>query len=330
MLGHLRTLKGIDAGALVDHISPLLSTDPSDRPVDLSTWAIDLHDILSLRRSAPQIPRDDVKLELTSANVKPENPRHGYVKRVDAKRARVSLVFVTGAVVLVIGLSFAFGMLHPREAASLTKFAIKNAPTYRVGQSGRLQDGQSILASHAVTVSCRAKVVNAGVISWWYLIKSTPWRGNYFSFAGDLGPKSQLRANVSTLQNVDDSIPACGGKTAKGAQEMFAAAHWTGSVLVPVRGSAVTEVSGGLIHTWSDYMNASGSRGSMIEAYARVQVACRIAGLRVADGNVWWYLIASPPWSNGYYATADGFYNDGQTSGSLNRTPFDDPKVPVC
>ena len=36
------------------------------------------------------------------------------------------------------------------------------------------------------------------------------------------------------------------------------------------------------------------------------------------------------PWNDSYYASADAFYNNGQTSGSLNGTPFVDPSVPVC
>jgi hypothetical protein len=61
-----------------------------------------------------------------------------------------------------------------------------------------------------------------------------------------------------------------------------------------------------------------------------VQIACKVTGFRVEDGNTWWYLIASSPWGNTYYASADAFYNNGQTSGSLIGTPFVDPAVPNC
>jgi hypothetical protein len=61
-----------------------------------------------------------------------------------------------------------------------------------------------------------------------------------------------------------------------------------------------------------------------------VQVACRLEGFRVADGDTWWYRIASSPWNGSYYASADAFYNNGQTSGSLMGTPFVDPAVPGC
>jgi len=34
--------------------------------------------------------------------------------------------------------------------------------------------------------------------------------------------------------------------------------------------------------------------------------------------------------NGGYYASADAFYNNGQTSGSLHGTPFVDNNVPNC
>jgi hypothetical protein len=61
-----------------------------------------------------------------------------------------------------------------------------------------------------------------------------------------------------------------------------------------------------------------------------VQITCRVSGFTVSDGNTWWYEIASSPWNNSYYGSADAFYNNGQTSGSLHGTPFYDPSVPVC
>ena len=61
-----------------------------------------------------------------------------------------------------------------------------------------------------------------------------------------------------------------------------------------------------------------------------MQVTCRAQGLAVTDGNTWWYEIASSPWNNAYWASADAFYNNGETSGSLVGTPFYDPNVRVC
>jgi hypothetical protein len=90
------------------------------------------------------------------------------------------------------------------------------------------------------------------------------------------------------------------------------------------------ETVGGPSHTWTNYTNAGGSEGPTIPAYTTVQIACKITGFRVADGNTWWYRIASSPWNSQYYVSADAFYNNGQTSGSLRGTPFVDPNVRDC
>jgi hypothetical protein len=91
-----------------------------------------------------------------------------------------------------------------------------------------------------------------------------------------------------------------------------------------------SETVGGVTHTWTDYTDAGGTEGSSIAAFQTVQVTCAVEGFQVADGDTWWYEIASDPWDNNYYASADAFYNNGQTSGSLHGTPFVDPAVPVC
>lgn len=90
------------------------------------------------------------------------------------------------------------------------------------------------------------------------------------------------------------------------------------------------ETVGGVTHTWTNYSNAGGTEGPSIPSNETVQVACKVTGFKVADGNTWWYRIASAPWNGTYYASADAFYNDGATSGSLVGTPFVDPNVPNC
>jgi hypothetical protein len=96
--------------------------------------------------------------------------------------------------------------------------------------------------------------------------------------------------------------------------------------------AAVTyaETTGSVAHTWTDYQDAGGTEGQEIASNETVQVTCRASGFAVADGNTWWYEVASNPWSNVYWVSADAFYNDGATSGSLLNTPFFDPAVPVC
>lgn len=90
------------------------------------------------------------------------------------------------------------------------------------------------------------------------------------------------------------------------------------------------ETTGGNAHTWTNYTNAGGNEGPTIPSYTTVQIACKITGFVVADGNPWWYRVASSPWNDAYYVSADAFYNNGQTSGSLQGTPFVDPNVRNC
>jgi hypothetical protein len=105
----------------------------------------------------------------------------------------------------------------------------------------------------------------------------------------------------------------------------------SGSTPLPQPPSATyAETVGGNAHTWTNYSNAGGTQGPTIPAYTTVHVSCKIQGFRVADGDTWWYRIASSPWSGHYYVSADAFYNDGRTSGSLAGTPFVDSKVPTC
>jgi surface antigen len=98
----------------------------------------------------------------------------------------------------------------------------------------------------------------------------------------------------------------------------------------PAPAPTYVETTGGVTHTWTNYTNAGGTQGPSIPSNTTVQIACRVSGFRVEDGNTWWYRIASSPWSGAFYASADAFYNNGATSGSLKGTPFVDPAVPGC
>jgi hypothetical protein len=91
-----------------------------------------------------------------------------------------------------------------------------------------------------------------------------------------------------------------------------------------------TETTGGEAHTWTNYSNAGGNSGPTIGSNQTVQIACKVTGFRVEDGNTWWYRIASSPWNGAFYVSADAFYNNGSTSGSLHGTPFVDPAVRDC
>ncbi len=98
----------------------------------------------------------------------------------------------------------------------------------------------------------------------------------------------------------------------------------------PPPATTYPETVGGDAHTWTNYTNAGGNEGPTIPANHTVAIACKITGFRVQDGDTWWYRIAQSPWDNHYYVSADAFYNDGATSGSLHGTPFVDPAVPNC
>jgi hypothetical protein len=90
------------------------------------------------------------------------------------------------------------------------------------------------------------------------------------------------------------------------------------------------ETPGGVVHTWSNYRTAGGKAGPLLASHHSVTVRCRVRGFKVADGDRWWYRIASTPWDGRYYASADAFYNNGHKSGSLVGTPLFDPNVPLC
>jgi hypothetical protein len=60
-----------------------------------------------------------------------------------------------------------------------------------------------------------------------------------------------------------------------------------------------------------------GTYGPDLPGNTTVNVSCRLTGPpATSDGNPCYYRIASSPWSNAYYATADGFYNNGQGPGA--------------
>jgi len=91
------------------------------------------------------------------------------------------------------------------------------------------------------------------------------------------------------------------------------------------------ERTGGSARTWSDYTIAGGKAGPPINGSRTLRVTCRIRGFEVTSGNQWWYLVASAPWRNDYFATADAFYNQRRTQGvDFTKTRFVDPGVPVC
>jgi len=151
--------------------------------------------------------------------------------------------------------------------------------------------------------------------TWWYRIASAPWNNGYYVSADAFYNNGETSGSLVGTPFVDPAIPLCEGS----------------SPPPPAPPPATrSETVGGVAHTWTNYLNAGGTEGPSIPAFATVEIACRLTGFRVADGNTWWYRIASAPWSNNYFVSADAFYNNGQTSGSLIGTPFVDEAVPAC
>lgn len=152
------------------------------------------------------------------------------------------------------------------------------------------------------------------------------------------GPVSSTTAPAATITAI---VPNSGGAAGNGAATTIATPGGsTGTTTTTVVGPAnrsVTptpatfpETTGGETHTWTNYSNAGGSPGEVMAAGTTIQISCKVQGFKVPDGNTWWYRIASSPWNNTFYASADAFYNNGQTSGPLRDTPFVDPLVPDC
>ncbi len=188
-------------------------------------------------------------------------------------------------------------------------------PVHASGTGPRINPGQTIQVLCKVYAPQIASVKPDG---YWYAIATSPWNSAYYAPANTFMNGDPWNGPYS--HNTDMNVPDCTGATGPTT---------TPTTTTPPPQSW-TETVGGNTNTWTDYTNAGGAQGSTIAAYTTVQVACAVEGFRVADGNTWWYRIASSPWNSAYYASADAFYNNGQTSGSLQGTPFIDPAVPTC
>lgn len=63
----------------------------------------------------------------------------------------------------------------------------------------------------------------------------------------------------------------------------------------PYLGPTFTETTGSTARTWTDYVHAGGTQGPTLAASTSAGIACRTVGFKVADGNTWWYQVASGP-----------------------------------
>ncbi len=171
--------------------------------------------------------------------------------------------------------------------------------------------GPTIQSGMSVVVSCAVPGFTvADGNTWWYQIASSPWNNSYYASADAFYNNGATSGSLIGTPFVDPAVPNCNS-----------------SAPPP---STFAETTGGATNTWTNYTNAGGTQGTTIPAFDTVQITCALAGFKVADGNTWWYQIASSPWNNVFFASADAFYNNGATSGPLKGTPFVDPKVPLC
>jgi hypothetical protein len=162
--------------------------------------------------------------------------------------------------------------------------------------------GPSLASNQTVRIACKVtgfKVADGD--TWWYRIASSPWNGAYYVSADAFYNNGETYGSLQGTPQVDPAIPNC-----------------------------MTETTGSTANTWTNYVTAGGTAGPPLASNETVQIACKTIGFEVADGDTWWYRIASSPWNGAYYVSADAFYNNGQTSGSLQGTPQVDPTIPNC
>ena len=214
--------------------------------------------------------------------------------------AVLSALVVAGVLQVVVAL--------PSSAATFTETVGGDAHTWTNYTNAGGTQGPTIPAFTSVQITCALtgfRVADGN--TWWYQIASAPWSNIYYVSADAFYNNGQTSGSLHGTPFVDPAVPSCASLA-----------------------GGTAETAGGAANTWTNYTNAGGTQGPTVGGGATVQIACAITGFRVADGNTWWYQIASAPWSHAYYVSADAFYNNGQTSGSLHGTPFVDPAVPLC
>ena len=177
------------------------------------------------------------------------------------------------------------------------------------GDAGGTQ-GLTIGGQTTVRITCKvAGFPVADGNTWWYRISQAPWNNTYYASADAFYNNGATSGSLLGTPFVDEAVPTCPE---------------------PSEAGATAETAGGEAHTWTNYYDAGGTEGEVIEPHQIVQIECKAEGFRVADGNTWWYRIKQSPWNSHYYVSADAFYNGAPPSGSLLGTPFVDTRVPSC
>ncbi|MGN6252681.1 MAG: hypothetical protein ACTHNS_12780 [Marmoricola sp.] len=202
------------------------------------------------------------------------------------------------------------------SAATYTETAGSSVHTWTNYTNAGGAEGATIAKGQAVQIACKLpgfRVSDGN--TWWYRVESSPWNDAYYASADGFYNNGATAGSLSGTPYVDPTVPDCGSGAGPGGDGGATGAR---------------ETTGSVARTWTNYSNAGGTEGPQIGSNQTVTIACVVQGFRVADGNTNWYRIASAPWSGQYYVSADAFYNNGATSGSLHGTPFVDPAVPAC
>lgn len=199
-------------------------------------------------------------------------------------------------------------------------------------------DPKTLPNGSGITMLCWEDVPSVGWSTppptdrWFYALIDGTQDGLGYVNASVVEPQTQIRTpactSPPTLGQSLPTVPASPGIASPqtSSSELSSAPGADGSATT----ATYTETVGGPTHTWTDFSDAGGTEGATIFSGQSVQVTCEVQGFEVADGNTNWYRIASSPWDNAYYASADAFYNNGATSGTLDGTPYVDPAVPSC
>jgi hypothetical protein len=204
---------------------------------------------------------------------------------------------------------------NPVQASTYAETTGSIAHTWSDPSDGGGTQGAEIVSNQTVQITCWVSgLAVADGNTYWYEVASGPWDNAYFVSADAFYNNGSTSGTLSGTPFVDPAVPNCSGSTgsAGGAKPTYA------------------ETTGSVAHTWTNASDGGGTEGPEIGSNQTVEIACWVSGLEVADGNTYWYEIASSPWNNAYYVSADAFYNDGRTSGSLVGTPFVDPAVSQC
>jgi RHS repeat-associated protein len=197
---------------------------------------------------------------------------------------------------------------EPSEAGATAETAGGEAHTWTNFADAGGTQGPTVEAHQIIEIECKTvgfQVADGN--TWWYRIKSAPWSGAYYVSADAFYNGAPTSGSLLGTPFVDERVPSCPSGLRPGE-----------------------EITGGEAQTWANYSHAGAQQGPTIPPSTAVSVSCRVQGFAVADGNTWWYLVASSPWNNVYYVSADAFYNGAPPTGSLKGTPFVDPSIPVC